>query len=129
MSNKILIIDDDEYTTDIYQEVLQGEGYTVEVARNGELGLLMIEKGTYDLILLDIMMPKMDGIMVLRVIKERMPKSSVIVVSNLDHGPIREEAKKLGAVDYLLKANYTPGQLLEKVKMYLPPAPKNTLPN
>ncbi len=119
MAQKILIVDDDDYTRDLYVELLNEQHYEVDVAADGEEGLNKILNGAYDLILLDVMMPRLDGLAVLRKLQGSMPKCPIILLTNLDHQPIREEGFKLGAQGYLIKADFTPQALLERIMFYL----------
>ncbi|OGK14800.1 hypothetical protein A3H80_03905 [Candidatus Roizmanbacteria bacterium RIFCSPLOWO2_02_FULL_37_19] len=119
MAHKILIIDDDEYIRDLYEEILKDAKFNVDSAVDGKDGLEKIEKNTYDLVLLDVMMPKMDGLDVLKNLAEKKMKVNIVLLTNLSHGPVIEEGKKLGAMAYLIKADLTPDQLVEKVKSYL----------
>lgn len=122
MGEKILIVDDDQFIRELYAEVLHGEGYDIQTAVDGEEGLAKIQKGGFDLILLDIMMPKMDGLQVLDAIAKNPPESPngpIIVLTNISHDPIIEDAAKKGSYAYLVKAEITPAELSENVKKYL----------
>lgn len=119
---KILLIDDDQDTRDIYQEFLTGLGYKVDLAVDGEEGLAMILQGGYDLILLDIMMPKIDGIGVLKRLKEKkeLPvyNGPIVVLSALDQEYVVKEAMSLGAKGFVSKV-LSPEQVLNKVVEFL----------
>jgi DNA-binding response OmpR family regulator len=118
----ILIIDDDQYLRELYQEILTQEGYLVTASVEGHEGLEKISKNNYDLILLDIMMPKLDGISVLKEMqaKNLMAKvKKIVLLTNLAHGPVISEASKLGVKDYLIKADLTPDELVAKIKEFL----------
>lgn len=119
--HKILVVDDDEYIRDIYEEILQDADFSVDTAVDGKDGYDKITDGNYDLILLDIMMPKMDGVEVLRELSENSKANAakVVLLTNLAHDPVMKEALSLGAVAYLIKADMTPDQLVEKVKSFL----------
>lgn len=122
MTKKILVVDDDQYIRELYEELLKDYGYSVDSATNGSEGLEKIQKNTYDLILLDIMMPKMDGIEVLKVAnKEKLISKNgpIVLLTNLAHDPVIKEATSLGAAAYLIKADLTPDQMIMKVKEYL----------
>lgn len=119
---KVLIIDDDAYLRDLYQEVLQDAGYEVTTAVDGEEGLQKLQQGGIDLTLLDVMMPKLDGLGVLKKLKEAPPQAlngPILLLTNLAQDPIVQEALQLGASSYIIKADITPDQLLEKMKEYL----------
>ena len=116
---KIILIEDDLFLRDLYQEILQDAGFTVVAARDGEEGL-QFAKAHQDakLILLDIFLPKMHGIEVLRNLKADMTTKHlpVIVFTNLTQDSVTKEALRLGAFAYLVKVRYTPEQIVEKVK-------------
>lgn len=117
---KILVVDDDQYIRELYEEVLKDAGYEVESAMDGEEGFEKMQRGGYDLILLDIMMPRLDGLGVLNKLQElpEKPKNGkIVVLTNLAHDPVIKDATAKGASSYLIKADLTPDQLLEKIKM------------
>lgn len=125
MAQRILIVDDELYLRELYEEVIQGAGYEVETALDGEEGLDKIVKGNFDLVLLDVMMPKLDGIGVLQKLANADPKPSkmpiIIICTNLSHDPVINEATKLGAKAYIVKADVVPDQIIEKIKEFLGP--------
>ncbi len=91
MSKRILVVDDDQYIRELYEELLLGEGFQVESATDGEIALGKLQEGGFHLTLLDIMMPKLDGVGVLRALKEKSPKSCNIYFihyPNIDKGKI-----------------------------------------
>lgn len=119
MANKILIVDDDLYIRELYTDILKDAGFEVEVAENGNSGLEKIRKGGFDLILLDVMMPELDGLGVLKELKNKPPgvkNGPVVLLTNLAHDPIIKEALDLGASGYLIKSDLNPEQLVVKVK-------------
>lgn len=121
---KILILEDDQYTRDVYQEVLTGAGYEVTTAVDGEEGLVKIKEGGYNLILLDMMMPKLDGLGVLTSLKDSPPKAAngpIILLTNLAHDPVINKALSLGAKSFLIKSDLNPDQLVAKVKELIKP--------
>lgn len=119
MAKKILIVDDDQYIRELYIEVLKDEKYDVDSAEDGVLGVDKILNKKYDLILLDIMMPRLDGLGVLQKLSDAKYNGNIVLLTNLSHGPVIEEGTKLGAKGYLIKADITPDQLVEKVKEFL----------
>jgi CheY-like chemotaxis protein len=123
MSGKrILVIEDDQNTRNLYQMILTKAGYLVEFATDGAEGLAKCRQGGYDLILLDVMLPKMDGIALLNELKKVPPKSpnkNIYLLTNLSHDPILKEAVSLGAKDVILKTDVNPDQLTEKIKKIL----------
>ena len=115
----ILLVDDDPLVIRMYQNKLTKDGYIVNTASNGEEALIQIMKEKPDLILLDVMMPKMNGVETLKRLKaeEKTEMIPVIILTNLGDNPEDiETAKKLRALDYLVKANITLKQLSERVK-------------
>ena len=123
MGKRIIIIDDDLYLREIYQEILKNAGYDVDTAIDGEEGIGKLKQGGYDLILLDMMMPKIDGLGILTQLSQIQPppkNGPIILLTNLDHEPVTKEALQKGAVAYLIKADITPDQLLSEVKKFLP---------
>lgn len=120
---KILIVEDDEFIRDIYREALADQEYTVDTANDGEEGLAKAQIGGYGLILLDMMMPKMNGIDLLKGLKASPPKNpngNIILLTNLAQSPAVTEAMELGAKNYLIKSDLTPDQFIQHVKTYLP---------
>lgn len=122
MTGKILLIEDDVDTRELYEEVLRDAGYQLVLAEDGEAGLAHAREGGFDLILLDMMLPKMDGLGVLRgLVNEppKVPNKKIILLTNLSHDQVIKIAMGLGVADYLIKSDIDPGQMLEKVKGYL----------
>ncbi len=117
-----MIVEDDSFVLDIYQTKLSQEGYTVIEARNGVEAMKKLEKEKPDLILLDILMPYMDGIEVLKKIRERedLKNIPVILLTNLSQKEEINVGLGLGASDYLIKSHFTPSEVMEKIKIYLP---------
>ena len=124
MAYTILLCEDEEFVARSYTRKLELEGYVVHRAHNGQEALELLENEHVDLILLDIMMPLKTGFEVLTEIRagknEDVKKIPVIVASNLGQSSDIEEAKKLGAVDFIIKSNISLKELAEKVKEYLP---------
>ena len=121
MSKKILIIEDDQHLTGIYNKKLAGEGFDVIVARDGKAGLKLAAKEAPDLIILDLLLPRMPGIEVLKNLKAAAPLQSipVIVTSNLAAKNIIDECLALGAVDFIIKAHINLSELAIRVKRAL----------
>lgn len=115
---KILIIEDEEVLTDILYNKLKKEGYEVIVAKDGLEGLEKIKQERPDLILLDILMPRMDGFGVLETKKKDIEIADipVIIISNSGQPVEIDRAIQLGAKDYLVKAEFDPQEVLIKVK-------------
>ncbi|MDD5416050.1 MAG: response regulator [Candidatus Daviesbacteria bacterium] len=119
---KILLVEDDQFLREFYQELLQAEGYFIDVAADGEVGLSKIQSNEYNLVLLDIMLPKKDGVQILRDLKLKPAKSSnvtVVILTNLGQDSVVKECFDLGAAGYLIKSALNPDQVLTEVKSYL----------
>jgi len=118
MSKKILLVEDEEILINILSKKLEKEGYEVTIARNGQEGLESMRKDKPDLILLDVVMPKMSGFEVMEEMNkdEKLKKISVIIVSNSGQPVELDRAKKLGAKDWLIKTDFDPQEVVEKVK-------------
>jgi len=119
MAKNILIAEDEKPMAKALELKLTKEGFSVSVALDGEEALGLIEKKKFDLMLLDIMMPKVDGFAVLTKIKEQKIQLPVIVSSNLSQVEDIERAKALGAVDFLVKSNVTLADIITKIKQIL----------
>lgn len=120
-NEKILIIEDDQFLRELYRDLLTDEGYRVETASDGEEGLVAMQKGSFDLVLLDIMLPKKDG---LTIIKELTPEQfkkcgQVVMLTNLGQDAIIKEGFEIGAAGYLIKSALTPDQVLHEVRVFL----------
>jgi CheY-like chemotaxis protein len=118
MTKKILLIEDEEIMVDLLQKKLIEQGYQVEVARDGEEGIMKIKGTMPDLILLDIIMPKKGGFEVLEEKQQddKIKDIPVIIVSNSGQPVELDRAKELGVNDWLIKTNFNPEEVLEKVK-------------
>jgi DNA-binding response OmpR family regulator len=113
---KVLIVEDNETLNEAYRLILEKDGHDVSTAFNGEEGLEKLKKVSPDLILLDMLMPKMDGLEFLRHFKSAdYPKTTIIILSNLNEDEQVEEARRLGAHRYILKANTSPRELAARV--------------
>lgn len=117
----VLLVEDDSFLANIYKTKFEMEGFKVTVAENGELGLKEAKKKIPDVILLDILLPKMDGFTVLEHLKEddELRDVPVILLTNLGQKDDVEKGLKLGAADYLIKAHFKPSETVEKVKNVL----------
>lgn len=119
---KILIVEDDNFLADIYKTKLELEGFKVTVASDGEKGLKLIQTKTPDLVLLDILLPKLDGFAILETVKNGEPPAKdvpIILLTNLGQNEEVQKGLRLGAVDYLIKAHFKPAEVVEKIKKIL----------
>lgn len=115
---KILLAEDDLQLIDMYRRKFELEGFDVQFAEDGEKAIEILNNWKPDVALLDIMMPKVNGLDVLKNIKERPDYSDVITVmlTNLGNESTAEEIYKLGATEYIVKADMTPLEVSDKVK-------------
>jgi DNA-binding response OmpR family regulator len=134
---KMLIIEDDQIVGNIYRHKFQVEGYQVEVAADGEAGVTAVNRFHPDVVILDLMLPKLNGVEVLKRLRSKPETKSlpVIVLSNAYLSSLVQEAWKAGANHCMIKANCTPKQLVDVVKKTLgslsgnvPPAPTEAAP-
>ncbi len=118
---KILIVDDEEILRKIYSDRLTFEGFTIETAADGEEALAKIKAAAPNLILLDILMPKLNGLQVLEQLNTdaTLKAIPVIVLSNVANDENIKKALALGAKDYLLKTNFSPNEIISKIKTLL----------
>ena len=121
MAKTILIIEDDKFLRELIAQKLIKEGYKISEAVDGEEGIKKIKEEKPDLVLLDLILPGIDGFEVLSRMKEESILASipVIILSNLGQKEDVEKGLKLGAVDYLIKAHFTPGEIIDKIKAAL----------
>jgi len=118
MAKKILLIEDEEIMIDLLQRKIAQEGYEIRVARNGEEGLAAMKEKKPDLVLLDIIMPKMEGFEVMEHMQadKDLKKIPVIVISNSGQPVEIDRAQKMGARDWLIKTEFDPQEVIEKIK-------------
>ena len=117
---KILIVEDEEILSTVLQEKFENENFKVEVAQEGSVVLAMAKKFKPDIILLDILLPKMNGIEVLKHLKndDDISNIPVIMLTNLSEDVKIKEALELGAIDYLVKTQHPINEVVEKVNKY-----------
>jgi DNA-binding response OmpR family regulator len=117
---KILIIEDEIILAEMYKEKLEKEGFKVFLASEIEEGIEIAKKEKPDLILLDILLPRENGVSFLEKIKkEEIKDIPVVAFSNYDDPETKKRVFELGVREYLIKANYTPKEIVEKIKNYL----------
>lgn len=118
---KIAIVEDDQAISQMYRIKFEGEGYLVETAENGKLGLETIQKMKPDIVLLDVMMPEMNGDEVLEKLRATPwgKKIKVIVLTNMGEQELSPKIKELGVSAVILKADMTPRQVADIVKKHL----------
>lgn len=118
---KILIVEDDKFISKMYFKKFEVDGFEVELAGNGAEGLEKMVSFKPDLVLMDIMMPKMNGIDALEKAKaeDNLKNIPILILTNLSSTDDAQSAVKKGAIGYLVKSDYTPAQIVEKVKELL----------
>lgn len=118
MAVKVAIIEDDQAISQMYRIKFESEGYDVDTAENGKLGLELCEKMVPDIILLDLMMPEMNGDEMLALLRKTTwgANIKVVILTNMGEQEIPENVKKLGVSSIILKADMTPRQVAELVK-------------
>jgi len=120
---KILIIEDEKILSEMYYDKFSQAGYEVFLAFDAQEGLSLAKKKKPDLVILDVLLPRENGISFLAKLRSEPKISSIPVIafSNYDVPETRKEAEALGVKDYLIKTSYTPQEMVEKVKNYLQP--------
>jgi DNA-binding response OmpR family regulator len=121
-ARRILFIEDDRLIADMYRMKLESDGWSVEVAFDGEAGVRRALEDPPDLVLLDVLLPRLDGIEILRMLRgDRATRAvPVLILSNaVGLGGREEEARALGIVDWVIKANVTPSGLATRVARIL----------
>ena len=115
---KIAIVEDDQAISQMYRIKFESEGYVVETAENGALGLELAEKMKPDIILLDLMMPEMNGDEMLEKLRKKPwgKDIKVVVLTNVGEQEIPEPVKNMGVRSFILKADMTPRQVAEVIK-------------
>lgn len=119
MSNKILLAEDEPSIRDLMVLDLEEEGAVVQIARDGEEAIAVMDAQQPELLLLDLLMPRKDGFAVLEHVKARGYSFPVIVLSNLTDPADEERCVALGAKEYIVKSQLDSGDLWERVKVYL----------
>ena len=118
MPVKVAIIEDDQAISQMYRIKFESEGFDVETAENGKLGLELCEKMIPDIILLDLMMPEMNGDEMLSVMRKTTwgANIKVVILTNMGEQEIPDDVKQQGVSAVILKADMTPRQVAELVK-------------
>jgi len=117
-SIKILLVEDDPFLLSMYNTKFEMENFEVVAAEDGEKGLKLALKESPDIILLDIMLPKLDGFEVLKALKAdaKTKNIPVLLLTNLSQKEKVQEGLALGAKDYLIKAHFMPSEVVDKIK-------------
>lgn len=118
---RILLIEDDEFLRDLYVDILSSEGYKIETAIDGQEGYEKIKKGDWNLILLDVILPKLNAFEMLKKLDTDDPsisKRPIVLLTNLEIDTTIQEILK-NVKGYLIKSEYTPEQFIEQIRRYL----------
>ena len=119
----ILLVEDETDLRNLYQMLIEGEGYQVTTAADGKEGLAQIKKGGFDLVLLDIMLPFIDGLEILESTAKdssaKQPPSTIVLLTNLAQDQTVAKAIELGARGYLVKSDHDPDELLVAINQFI----------
>ncbi len=118
---RVLVVEDDAFLAGMYLTKFGLEGFTVELASDGKEGVKKAKEWRPDIMLLDLILPVMDGFTVLETVRNDPDTRAipVILLTNLGQKSDVEKGMKLGASDYLIKAHFMPSEVIEKVKRFL----------
>lgn len=131
---RILLVEDEDFIRDLYKRQLELAGFQVDAKPNGAEGLVAAKQNPYDLVLLDIMLPDINGLEILKQLKQGpvSKNTPIVMLTNLGQDTVIKEGFTLGAEGYLIKASYTPDQIVQEVKNIVnkkaPPANPNLPP-
>ena len=113
---KIIIVEDDPFLSKVMNSTLKDEGFEIDTASDGKAGLEKIMAGNYNLVLLDLIMPVMNGFEVLEALNREKIKIPILVFSNLSQQDDKTEALRLGAKDYFVKSDMSIDEVVKTVK-------------
>lgn len=121
MGHRILVVEDDSFLLSAYKAKLAKEGFDVLIATDGEEALAVLDKDRPDIVVMDLVMPRMDGFTTLEAIRKRddLKDLPVIVASNLGQQEDIDRAKALGATDFITKSNMSLSDLIAKINAIL----------
>ena len=122
----LLLVEDDSFLSNIYKTKFEMEGFEVMAAADGEAGLALAKSKRVDVILLDILLPKLDGFTVLKELKadKNVKDVPVILLTNLGQKDDVNKGLELGAADYLIKAHFKPSETVAKVRKVIEGLPR-----
>jgi DNA-binding response OmpR family regulator len=121
-TKKILLVEDDALIRNLYSRALEKEGFTIEQAENGTEGYSKMQQGGYDLVLLDIMLPGMNGVDILKKLKDipsTTPNKKIVVLTNLDEEVVKDDGEAYGVTAYWVKNQIDVLRLADEVKKVL----------
>lgn len=113
MKKHVLMVEDFPVIQDLYKRALEDAGYSVDIAVDGSIALEKLKQVEYDIILLDMLLPKMNGIEFLETFKDRPAHTRIVVLSDFNESERAERAKELGALAYLHKTDTPPSELIK----------------
>ncbi|MFA6981414.1 MAG: response regulator [Patescibacteria group bacterium] len=119
--NKVLLVEDELSLRELYADFLKDVGYSVDVAADGETAIGKINQGDWDILLLDIMLPRLDGIEILKSINANsiLNQKPVLIMSNLEDPSIIQKCLDNGAKEFLAKAELTPPDIIKAIERYV----------
>ena len=110
---KILLVEDEKEICRVYEEILNGCGYTVRSCYDGDTGTKHALEGDYDILLLDIMLPNKDGLEILEDVHASGLTKKVVILSNIEKDDVLKKATSMGALRYVIKSEVNPNELVE----------------
>jgi len=121
IAKKIIVVEDEQYLRDLYIQILQQEGYRVDSAEDGDIAFEKLSKNQYDLVLLDVILPKMDGLQILEKLSKMGGRKfdNTVLLTNLGQDLVVAKALDYGVRGYMIKSDYTPEEMINEVKGYL----------
>ena len=121
MEKKILLIEDDLFIREMYESELKRAGYKITACSLGEDGIKALQKDRFDLVLLDIMLPGVNGLDILKQIKQNPQTKDirVVLLTNLGQETVMKTGFDLGAAGYLIKSSYSPDQVISEIANFL----------
>lgn len=123
VKKRILVVEDEEVLRKLYAQILREAGYEVVEAEDGEKGYDSMLEGGFDLVLLDIMLPKMTGLQILEKLKKgpppKKPNHNIVILTSIGQDETIAKGLAYGVRGYMIKSDYTPDQILKEVNTYL----------
>ena len=121
IAKKIIVVEDEQYLRELYIQILQQEGYSVDSAEDGDIAFEKLSKNQYDLVLLDVILPKMDGLQILEKLSKMGDRKfdNTVLLTNLGQDLVVAKALDYGVRGYMIKSDYTPEEMINEVKGYL----------
>jgi DNA-binding response OmpR family regulator len=116
---RVLLVEDDQMIAEMYRKSLELDGYSVEVMADGASGLEALRSGRYDLALVDIRLPGVDGLQMLEESRKAGVDTPVVIVTNYSETATRRRSEELGAIDYVVKSRVVPAWLSERIPLWL----------